>query len=421
MGVNQNYKETDVGSIPKDWDVVPIGDLFTFKNGLNKAKEFFGHGTPIINYMDVFGKTSLRSEDIAGKVEVSPKEISAYNVKNGDVFFTRTSETTEEIGLASVALEAPENAVYSGFVLRARSKDQSLDNQFKAFCFSPRYFRSQIISQASYTTRALTNGRSLSRALLVRPPIGEQRAIATALSDADTLIASLEKLIAKKRDIKQAAMQQLLTGQTRLPGFSGRWGVSRLKDVAAITAGINKPLSELGSGALYVTVQDLYDGTSIRTSRLGRINVSSAEIEAKSLAAGDIVFGKSSVKREGIGFPSIFLGANEPAVFSGFTYRARARDGVCNPKFLFYALRSEKTRRWVIDNSQASALTNINQKIADSIPIELPESVAEQESIVEALSGMDAELDALESRLVKTRAIKHGMMQELLTGRTRLV
>ena len=108
-------------------------------------------------------------------------------------------------------------------------------------------------------------------------------------------------------------------------------------------------------------------------------------------------------------------------MFSGFTYRARTRQETAAPTFLFYALRTEETRRWLIDNSQASALTNINQTIADSIPIKLPPTLAEQANIASVLSDMDAELSALEARRDKTRDLKQAMMQELLTGKTRLV
>ena len=108
MEVRPGYKKTEAGVIPEAWEVVPVGDLFTFKNGLNKAKQFFGRGTPIVNYMDVFGKPSLRIGEVVGQVDVSPKELKAYNVRKGDVFFTRTSETVEEIGTASVMLDEPE-------------------------------------------------------------------------------------------------------------------------------------------------------------------------------------------------------------------------------------------------------------------------------------------------------------------------
>jgi type I restriction enzyme S subunit len=215
-------------------------------------------------------------------------------------------------------------------------------------------------------------------------------------------------------------MQVLLTGKQRLPGFQGEWRVGRLKDAAEIATGINKPLGFMGRGVLYVTVQDLYHGNSIPQDVLGRIELSPAEIQENALKVGDIVFGKSSVKREGIGYPSLFLGCAEPVTFSGFTYRARARIGVADARFLFYWLRSAGTRQWLIDNSQSSALTNINKSISDSIPTKLP-LLEEQVAIGKVLSDMDAEIAALESRLTKARALKQAMAQALLTGRIRLV
>ena len=132
------------------------------------------------------------------------------------------------------------------------------------------------------------------------------------------------------------------------------------------------------------------------------------------------MFGKSSVKRDGIGYPSQFWGCAEPVVYSGFTYRARARHGTTDPTFLFYALRADETRRWIIDNSQSSALTNINQTIADAIPIRLPQTVSEQRAIATALSDVDALLRGLDRLIAKKRDLKQAAMQQLLTGQTRL-
>lgn len=220
--VPTGYKLTEVGVIPEDWDVIPLGLLFQFKNGLNKAKEFFGFGSPIVNYMDVFQHPALTAGNLLGRVNVNIRELKAYEVRQGDVFFTRTSETVDEIGIASVMLDDSEYTVFSGFVLRARPTDDTLHNVFKSYCFSAGYFRKQVTARASYTTRALTNGRLLSATLLARPARFEQIAIAAALSDVDALLDGLERLIAKKRDLKQAAMQQLLTGKTRLPQFALR-------------------------------------------------------------------------------------------------------------------------------------------------------------------------------------------------------
>ena len=265
------------------------------------------------------------------------------------------------------------------------------------------------------------NSRDVKALKVLLPPVDEQKEIAEALSDADALVESLDALIAKKRDMKQAAMQQLLTGRTRLPGFMGNWQTVRLDKVAEISAGVNKPLSEIGEGTLYITVQDLYSGSSVDCSGLTRIRLSALEIEKYALEVGDIIFGKSSVKRDGIGYPNRFLGADEPVVSSGFAYVCRAYKEACDSSYLFHVLRSEPVRRWVVNNSQASALTNINASIARSIPVRMPTDTHEQRAIAEVLSDMDDEIDALVAQREKAELVKQGMMQELLSGRVRLV
>jgi type I restriction enzyme S subunit len=199
-----------------EWDLVPLGELFTFKNGLNKGKEFFGHGTPIVNYMDVYGHPGLHRNDLHGMVSLTNQERKTFDVRRGDVFFTRTSETVEEVGIAAVMLDGPEETVFSGFLLRARPKNGGLCNAFKKYCFASHAIRTQIVSRASYTTRALTNGRFLSLVSLQRPPLAEQTAISTVLSDMDAEIKVLEQRRNKTRALKQGMMQALLTGRTRL-------------------------------------------------------------------------------------------------------------------------------------------------------------------------------------------------------------
>ncbi|HQQ67717.1 MAG TPA: restriction endonuclease subunit S, partial [Candidatus Cloacimonadota bacterium] len=109
-----------------DWPLVPIGQFLDFKNGLNKGKAFFGYGTPIVNYTDVYHHSGLHSGDIQGKVSLSSDEIKRFEVKKGDVFFTRTSETPEEVGLSAVLLDDIEDCAFSGFVLRGRPKNEML-------------------------------------------------------------------------------------------------------------------------------------------------------------------------------------------------------------------------------------------------------------------------------------------------------
>jgi type I restriction enzyme S subunit len=205
-----------------DWEYATLGELFTFKNGLNKGKQFFGYGTPIVNFMDVFENAGILSCELRGRVSLSNQELTNFDVRKGDVLFTRTSETREEIGMAAVILDDPYLTVFSGFLLRGRPKNDRLVDIFKAYCFRSAFVRKQIISKASYTTRALTNGRILSCIILPMPPIPEQTAIAEFLSDMDAELAALEQRREKTRLLKQAMMQELLTGRTRLVPPGGR-------------------------------------------------------------------------------------------------------------------------------------------------------------------------------------------------------
>ena len=273
---------------PAAWDEVTLGDLFTFKNGLNKAKKYFGSGVPIVNYMDVFQRPGIRLEDVTGRVELTPEEIESFEVRRGDVFFTRTSETVDEIGIASVMLDDPFETVFSGFVLRARPLNELLDNYYKQYCFASRKVRSQIVSRATYTTRALTNGKVLSNVRISVPPTTEQQAIAEVLSDVDSLIGSLSSLIAKKRVIKQAVAYQLLSGENRLPGFSGKWKAKRLGEIAFVRNDKALP-SSLSSGTLSIELDDMEQGTGrlLNTSPLG----SSASPRYRFFS-GDVLFGR---------------------------------------------------------------------------------------------------------------------------------
>ena len=408
------YKRTEVGVIPEDWNAVLLGDLFVFKNGLNKAKQFFGSGTPIVNYMDVFEHPGIRMNDLSGRVNLSPEEIKNFEVRLGDVFFTRTSETVEEIGVASVILDEPCDTVFSGFVLRARPRNRRLDDCYKQYCFGPRAVRSQIISNATYTTRALTNGRSLSAVWIAVPSKPEQRAIAEALSDVDGLLAALEALIAKKRAVKQAAMQQLLTGKSRLPGFSGSWGTTTLGEVADIKNGAT-PSTQIGAywnGPIpWCTPTDITatPGKYLLTTERSVTEAGLASCAASLLPVGALLL----CSRATIG--EIKIATSPVCTNQGFKSLV-CRDDVSN-EFLYYLLLTLKPQ--MIERAIGSTFLEIGKRDVASIELSVP-TYTEQCAIATVLSDMDAEIAALERRRDKTRVVKQGMMQQLLTGRVRL-
>ena len=400
----KGYKQTNIGALPSEWDAVPLGELFTFKNGLNKAKRFFGTGVPIVNYMDVFEHPGLRAEHLSGRVNLSPEEIRNFVVRLGDVFFTRTSETVEEIGVAAVMLDEPCDTVFSGFVLRARPRNVRLNHRYKQYCFAPKIVRSQIVSNATYTTRALTNGRVLSAVWIAVPPENEQRAIAEVLSDVDGLIGALDALIAKKRAIKQATMQQLLTGKTRLPGFGGEWETKRLGDVVICLDNVRIPLNEIERANIPGPYP--YCGAN---GVLDYVN--------DFVLDDDVIL----IAEDGGYFDEY---ANRPIAYrmsgkiwvNNHAHILKAKPNY-SQGFILFSLVHKNILPYLTSGTRAK----LNKSEMNKIEVTFPINKAEQEAIASVLTDIDLEISALEERSNKTHAIKQGLMQQLLTGRVRLL
>jgi type I restriction enzyme S subunit len=247
------------------------------------------------------------------------------------------------------------------------------------------------------------------------PPIDEQRAIAAALSDVDALISSLDKLIAKKRDIKQAAMQQLLTGRRRLPGFSGRWEERRLEDVAALDS------ENLGGDTPrdyefnYVSLEDVNRG--ILRGYANQLFSSAPSRARRVIRSGDVLV---STVRPNLGSHLLFKSSSPDWICStGFSVVRCVEDAAC-PGYVFYHLFGDYVTRQIDAQLTGSSYPAISSKDVGNLRMPFP-SIDEQRAIASVLSDMDAEIEALERRRDKTWLLKQGMMQELLTGRVRLV
>jgi len=391
MEVKKGYKQTELGVIPEDWDISKIGNLLEFKNGLNKGSEFFGYGTPIINYMDVFRYNGIKVSDVKGKVFLNSQEKNSFSAKKGDVFFTRTSEIPEEIGMASVLLEEIPDCVFSGFILRGRPKNNKITSEYFQYCLVPSYVRRQIISTSSYTTRALTNGRYLSNVKLLFPSsLPEQKAIATALSDMDALIAQTEKLIEKKKAMKQGMMQELLKPKKG-------WVTKKLGEIF-----------EYEQPSKYIVTETTYNPFN----------------EIPVLTAG-----KSFV----LGYTSETFGVFQQIpviIFDDFTTSCQYVDFKFKVKSS--AIKILKPASIGINLPLAyELLKNIDYQVGDhkrhwigefiNFEILIPSSPEEQNRIGRIIEDLLNEIAFYQSKLQKLKLQKQGMMQELLTGRIRLL
>jgi type I restriction enzyme S subunit len=266
------------------------------------------------------------------------------------------------------------------------------------------------------------NRNNLKNIPILLPPLPEQQAIAAALSDMDALLISLDALIAKKCLIKQGAMQELLTGKKRLPGFSGEWEEKKLGDIGFTYGGMSgKTKSDFEDGVYpYIPFLNILNNPVIDTNYFDYVNISPTERQNKA-QKNDLFFNGSSETPEEVGMCSVLLEDIPDLYLNSFCFGFRQHENSnANSLFLTYFFRSNVGRKLIYFLAQGATRYNLSKANFLKLLIPCP-SPSEQTAIAEILSDMDSEINALESRREKTRLLKVGMMQELLTGRIRLV
>lgn len=188
-----------------------LGELFTFKNGLNKGKEYFGKGKPIIMFTNVFNSRSIDASMIKSRVDISNDELERINAKVGDVFFTRTSETREDVGYASVLLENVGDCTFAGFLIRARPTTKILLPGYCKYCFSTKTVRNAIVNNSSFTTRASLTGGGLGKVIIPIPSLSEQQRIVSILDTFEVSIKNLEAQLSQREKQYEYYRNKLLT------------------------------------------------------------------------------------------------------------------------------------------------------------------------------------------------------------------
>jgi len=383
------FKNTEVGVIPSDWELCSLGEIGSFKNGINKGKEDFGHGSPFVNLLDVFGKNYIDSSIELGLINSNDFERQLYSLKKGDVIFVRSSVKPSGVGLTILCKEDLPNAVFSGFLIRFRDNGK-IDLDFKIHCFYEEGFRKRVIANSTVSANTNINQVALKALLIPLPPKPEQEAIAKVLSDTDTLIEKLEQLIAKKRNVKTATMQQLLKPKEG-------WEVKKLGEVAKINTGSKNNEDKVDGGEYPFFV---------RSATVERINSYSYDCEA-ILIPGDGNIGEIFHYINGK-----FEVHQRVYIISNFTKEVLG-------KYVYL---------WFMNYFKEHALKYTSKNTVDSLRLPTFKEFEiccpptdEQTRIAQILSDMDSEIEALERQLAKYKLLKQGLMQVLLTGKIRLV
>ena len=286
--------------------------------------------------------------------------------------------------------------------------------------------REEIAKSCTYTTRALTNGRVLSAIEISLPPLAEQRRIAEALSDVDELIASLEKLIAKKKAIKQGAMQELLTGKRRLPGFSGEWKRKLFGDLFEICPNnaytrdqltIGGKIKNIHYGDILTKYGAYLDGSIANIPTLEKSLEKKKYADKAFVQGGDVIIADTAEDLT-VGKAVEIVNVSGKILSGQHTFLCRPIIPFA-PKYLGYYLNSAAFHDQVVPYVTGTKVSSINRSSLCSLTVIYPD-IPEQSAIAEILSDTDKAILALEERLAKASQIKQGMMQQLLTGKIRL-
>jgi type I restriction enzyme S subunit len=406
MFVAQKYKQTELGAVPEDWQLVPIISLIqpgtTITYGVVQPGHHVDNGVLFIRGGDIFAGKIIESQLRTISLAVST-QYARTRLRGGELLVSL-------VGYPGEAAIVPQRLAGANIARQvAIIRFNPVSDVVPAFVchfLQSAIGRRQLLNEAIGSAQKVINLRDIKKVTILLTTKAEQEAIAGALGDADGLIESLEKLIAKKRQIKQAAMQQLLTGEKRLPGFSGEWCRKRLSDGITLLSGhhiLAGDCNSDGRGVPYITgPADFPDGVIVH---------SKFTVAPKTICeAGDILV---TVKGSGVGSMVV---ANGRYCISRQLMAVRVSRN-WDAQFIFYSLLQNSP---FFATTATGLIPGISRSDLLDTLLPLP-TQSEQVGIASCLSDMDAELTALEAKLAKARKIKQGMMHNLLTGRIRLV
>ena len=354
-------------------------------------------------------------------------EFRRSTVSSGDLVFTCWG-TVNQVGLIGAGSRYA-RYVISNKQMQLTPNPALADSLFLFYLFSSAAVQNAILGQSIGSTIPGFNLGQLRSLRILLPPLPEQRTIAAALGDVDALRDGLDRLIAKKRALKQAASQELLTGRTRLPGFSGVWEVRALGELFAFSGGYTASREQLSAtGHCYLHYGDIHTSTktvvdvSADYADIPKLDVPLNRVSSGSLLAdGDVVFVDASEDDAGTSKHVVVVNKEARPFISGLhTIVAKARTDELVHEYRRHCFQTWAVRKQFLFYAVGTKVSGISKTNLAKVTIPVPRR-DEQAAIADVLSDMDAELAALEARREKTRLLKQGMMQELLTGRIRLV
>lgn len=404
-----DFKNTDAGIIPKDWNAPLLSEISDFENG--KAHEQF------IDDKGDYIVVNSKFISTEGRVAKYSKE-NLSPLTKGDITIVMSDVPNGKAIAKCFSIDKDNRYTLNQRIGCIKPFDE-IDNDYLFYKLNRNKYFLAFDSGSGQTN--LKKSEILACPVALPPTKSEQTAISSAINNVGVLIFQIEKLLTKKRNIKIGAMQELLTGQKRIGTFNDKWITVKLGQIGEFKNGINKGEGNFGFGYPFINLMDVFEKPiTFNSQNLGLINSTSTDRKTYELKDGDVIFVRSSVKPTGVGLTTVINKDLENTVYSGFLIRFRD-DGTLNKEYKVHCFFEEGFRKKIIESSTVSANTNINQTVLKRLEIKIPSSHDEQIAIAKILSAMDKEIQGLEKKLEKYKMLKQGMMQSLLTGKIRLV
>ena len=422
MKDTRKYKQTELGLLPEDWEVAKLGEKFRFISNNTFSRDFLCEDGEIknIHYGDVlikYGSTlDVSQSDIP---TINSELLPSYQLKcfaeDGDIIIADTAED-ETVCKATELWNIGGKRVVAGLhTMWCRPAQNTFAIKFLGYFMNTSLYHNQVLPLIQGIKVSSVSKSAIQGTWLCIPPIEEQRRIASALTSIDNLIDSLDRQIAKKRDIKQGAMQQLLSGKKRLKGFTEPWVEKKLGDVVTNSTGLTySPNNVKKYGTLVLRSSNIKNGKLIFEDN---VFVEMSIPERAKVHTNDLLVCVRNGSKALIGKSAVITEDAEGMAFGAFMTILRA-NGI-EQIFLNYYWQTDFVQKQVRDNMGATINQITNADISD-FDIYVPYSFTEQQSIASVLTFMDNELSALEAKRKKYEQIKQGMMQQLLTGRIRM-
>jgi len=416
MPIKEGYKQTEVGVIPEEWEYENLKSLCSYQNGRSLEHLFNNkEGYRVIS----IGNYSNDGKYIDNNTYIAFENknlVSMYLLKKGDLAILLNDKTPYGTIIGRAILVEANNI----YVFNQRTMCLTPKNILPMFLYykiNSDEVHNSIYKLSKPGTQIYVNTNDvLGQKISYPKKIKEQKAIATALSDMDSLIDSLSKLIEKKKNIKQGAMQELLTGKKRLDGFSGEWYEVVLGDLASFAKGLGLSKAEIANHGKYKCI---HYGELFTDYKEFILNVNSRTFyEGKTVLSekNDVLMPTSDVTPRGLATASCI---NEHGVIIGGDILIIKSINTLDGLFLSYVIRYDKKQ--VLQLVTGTTVYHLYASDMKKFKLLVPPTIEEQTAIATILSDMDLEIETLQAKLDKYKAIKQGMMQELLTGRIRLL